>query len=714
MNSAGVRIRAVNIVNHRETLAGGSKTAVTQQLSARRGAVIIPAYNEAAVIKRTLAPLSGVAVDGAIELIVVCNGCNDNTAEIARSVPGVRVVELEQGSKPAALNAGDEAATLWPRLYLDADIQISADAVLAVLDRLAEGDVLAARPACRYDSDGASALVRSFYRARRRIPQHQLAMWGAGAYGLSAKGHQRIGAFPMVTGDDLYVDTQFDAAEKVVVATEPSVVRTPADVKSLLAILRRGQRGNTEQSARGDESNGRKPNTSLDTAVSVVRTIRGPQSAVDAAVFLGMASAKRRGFRKAQVWERDESSRSSGCPEVPAPTASGLRIDHVHSLEDLDRVRDEWDSFVEQSGSDIYFTVDWLQAWWTHYGRGRTFHGLIARDGARMVGALPFSVQRVWAGPVPVRLAKFVGADSTLPVFTPAIAEGFEEPVVRAALESLFDDAGCDAVSLSPLSGLSPVAEAAERAVGDAFGLVRSDSPGRHTVFNLPGSFDEYLQSLSSSQRQIHRRYLRKLNSRHEISFRTVTGDEAIAYFDQFAELHAAYWRQRGKLGHFGDWPAGADFNRDLIARMAAKGRARFYEVAGDGRVLAIEYCFVLGDRCYWRLPARDPDPELEELRLGRVSLAEMFRMLIETGHRMVEGGPGHYDYKLRLGAEEHPLRRIIVSAGGASARWRAALLVRWADLLQLAYYRGWFLKLRPKLGLPPGRLRQTWIRTRI
>jgi CelD/BcsL family acetyltransferase involved in cellulose biosynthesis len=206
-------------------------------------------------------------------------------------------------------------------------------------------------------------------------------------------------------------------------------------------------------------------------------------------------------------------------PGVSARVASDLRIERIASLEDLDRVREEWDGFVEQSGSDIYFTVDWLQAWWTHYGRGRAFHGFILWDGARMVGVLPFSVQRVWAGPVTVRLAKFVGADSTLPVFTPAVADGFEESVVRAALELLFDDAGCDAVSLSPLSGLSRVPEAAERAAaGDTFRLVRSDSPGVHTVFNLPGSFDEYLRSLSSSQRKSLRRYLRKLNSRHEIS----------------------------------------------------------------------------------------------------------------------------------------------------------------------------------------------------
>lgn len=311
MNSAGVRIREVNIVNHRETLAGGSKTGVTQQLSARRGAVIIPAYNEAVVIKRTLAPLSGVAVDGAIELIVVCNGCNDNTAEIARSVPGVRVVELEQGSKPAALNAGDEAATLWPRLYLDADIQISAAAVLAVLDRLAQGDVLAARPACRYDTAGASALVRSFYRARTRLPQHNRALWGAGAYGLSAQGHHRVGVFPMITADDGYVDTHFDADEKAVVVTEPAVVTTPADTKSLLAISRRSHRGKTELSTDVLGPHATTPNTGLDSAVAILRTIRGPQSALDAAVFMGMALAKRWAVSQPQGWERDESSRSS-------------------------------------------------------------------------------------------------------------------------------------------------------------------------------------------------------------------------------------------------------------------------------------------------------------------------------------------------------------------------------------------------------------------
>jgi CelD/BcsL family acetyltransferase involved in cellulose biosynthesis len=402
-------------------------------------------------------------------------------------------------------------------------------------------------------------------------------------------------------------------------------------------------------------------------------------------------------------------------PSVPIEASSGLRLEHLGSPEALEGVRDEWDGFVERSGSDIYFTVDWLQAWWTHYGQARKFEGLILRDDGRIVGALPFCVQRVWAGPVPVRLARFVGADSTLPVFTPAIAEGWEEPVLRAALDRLLGDAGCDAVALSPLSGDSPAADAAERAsAADRFELVRSDSTGTHTIFRFPESFEEYLAGLGKSQRQSHRRFLRQLNKKHEVSYRTVSGDAAIPYFDRFVELHAAHWRAEGKAGHFGDWPASEAFNRDLVRRMASAGRARFYEIAGDGRTLASEYSFVLGDRCYWRLPARDPDPELQKVRLGRLSLAEMFRVIIDDGQTMVEAGPGHYEYKVRLGAEERPLRRVMISRASASSRRRSELLLRWADLLHLIYYRGWFLKLAPRLGRSPRPLWGPWRRTRM
>lgn len=273
-----------------------------------RGAVIVPAYNEAKVIARTLVPLRRAAAEGFIELIVVCNGCTDDTAERARTVSGARVVELGVGSKTLALNTGDNLATTWPRLYLDADIDITAEAVLAVLDRLGRGDVLAARPAFRYGSPGASWPVRSYYRARSAMGAHQNALWWAGVYGLTERGHARFGRFPDVTGDDMFVDTQFAPQEKAIVDTEPSVWRTPTNTRGLLTVLSRHRRGNTELMVRDPVAT---PRTGATTSTAVLRTIRGPRSAIDAAVYLGFALAGRwQAKRSRSRWERDETSRS--------------------------------------------------------------------------------------------------------------------------------------------------------------------------------------------------------------------------------------------------------------------------------------------------------------------------------------------------------------------------------------------------------------------
>ena len=278
--------------------------------------MIIPAYNEESVIARTLTPLSSAATAGIIEVVVVCNGCTDRTAAMARSVQGITVVEIAQPSKIAALNAGDDHATLWPRMYLDADIGVSAQTVVGVLDRLTVGDVLAARPTSRMTADGASFLVRSYYRARARMPQLHSSLWGGGCYAVNSAGHQRFGQFPNVVGDDLFVDATFTSDEKLIVAIDPVVVRTPRRPTDLVAVLRRTYRGNAQlvQSAGRLGSDSPATATTRATAGQLIRSVRGPWSAFDAAVYAGFAICGRVAQRRAGPtgpahWERDNSSR---------------------------------------------------------------------------------------------------------------------------------------------------------------------------------------------------------------------------------------------------------------------------------------------------------------------------------------------------------------------------------------------------------------------
>lgn len=266
------------------------------------GSVVIPAHNEAAVIARTLAALAPATATGRVEVVVACNGCTDGTEEIARRFDGVRVLAVDAASKVTALNAADKVATKWPRLYLDADIELPVEALRQVFDSLGEGELLAARPAFHYDTSGASPLVRSYYRARNRLPMASGALWGAGAYALSQAGRSRFDEFPALTADDYFVDGVFDFREKAVLMTEPVTVRTPRTPAALLTTLRRVYRGNAEQ----DDGGG----TAKATLGELLRSIRGPSSAIDAVVYAGFSLAGRRNrTATSAVWERDESSR---------------------------------------------------------------------------------------------------------------------------------------------------------------------------------------------------------------------------------------------------------------------------------------------------------------------------------------------------------------------------------------------------------------------
>ncbi|WP_255470884.1 WecB/TagA/CpsF family glycosyltransferase [Pseudarthrobacter sp. B4EP4b] len=268
------------------------------------GAVIIPAHNEAAVLRRTLDALTAPLASGAVEVIVACNGCTDGTEAIAGSFDGVQVLSVAEASKVAALNAADRVATRWPRVYLDADIELPAEALRVTLECLAGGDnVLCARPGFRYEVGGATWPVRSYYRARNRLPQATASMWGAGVYALSRQGHDRLGVFPAVTADDCYVDRLFDGTEKTVLDCPPVTVRTPRTTPDLLAILRRVYKGNAELSGMTGAG------TRL-TVRELARSARGAGPALDAVVYAAFALLGRRARPGGVTWERDESTRS--------------------------------------------------------------------------------------------------------------------------------------------------------------------------------------------------------------------------------------------------------------------------------------------------------------------------------------------------------------------------------------------------------------------
>ena len=182
--------------------------------------VIIPASNEEGWIARCLsAVLASDPVPGGAEVIVVANGCRDGTVAAARAVPvpagwTVTVLDLTEGSKPGALNAGDGVAKGVLRAYLDADCVLTP-AVLAQLVQALDRDGPIYAGATPVIPPARSALTRAYARFWQRLPFNRTVAPGYGLYAVNAAGRARWGAFPRLISDDTFVRLQFTPAERV-------------------------------------------------------------------------------------------------------------------------------------------------------------------------------------------------------------------------------------------------------------------------------------------------------------------------------------------------------------------------------------------------------------------------------------------------------------------------------------------------------------------
>ena len=275
--------------------------------------VIIPAHDEERTIGRLLSALLADAAPDEFEIIVVCNGCSDGTADVARGFgPAVQVVEVERPSKHWALIEGDRHATAFPRLYVDADVELDTAGARALVAALDGAGVRAVAPERDLVLDRSSRVVRSYYRVWGRLPVVRTGLFGRGVVGLDAEGHRRLGPRPEVLGDDLFVHSRFAEDERCIVAGARSRVRAPHRAADLVRRRTRAAEGNTELA----EQHGAPASTSASARAVLQLARREPALWPHLPAFLGITAAGRLNSRRRQrsggatPWLRDESSRT--------------------------------------------------------------------------------------------------------------------------------------------------------------------------------------------------------------------------------------------------------------------------------------------------------------------------------------------------------------------------------------------------------------------
>jgi glycosyltransferase involved in cell wall biosynthesis len=274
--------------------------------------IIIPAHNERSVIARALTELLSNAHPQEMHVTVVCNGCTDDTANIARRFgPVVRVIESEIASKSHALNLGDEGSQDFPRIYTDADIVITANDIRALASRLEKGDVLAVAPTPHINLTDCSWLVRRYYDIRSRLPSSREGIGGSGVYALSRAGRERFAEFPHVIADDIFVRLQFKPHERKTLADVTSTVFAPRTIPQLVVVRTRAYLGVFELAHRFPEllTNREEKNDRV-----LIRLIKEPRLWLGLLIYcyvntLARCRAAIRSRTGTFVWHRDDTSR---------------------------------------------------------------------------------------------------------------------------------------------------------------------------------------------------------------------------------------------------------------------------------------------------------------------------------------------------------------------------------------------------------------------
>ncbi len=325
----------------------------------------------------------------------------------------------------------------------------------------------------------------------------------------------------------------------------------------------------------------------------------------------------------------------------------------VFSEDGRDFVRRDWSNLVTADPAGTFFhTPQFLKLYWEEFVHGQ--EGLLlafAEEDGAQVGAVAFersgSRLRFLGG---TEVTDYMG-----PVALPEAAGSFAKELL-AALEHR------DGWTEADLRGLPDdrqwLQRLAEAAAAQGFHVeVADDTNGIAPFLPLPGSYDEYLNSLPAKLRHEIRRKARRLEAEagpYRICL--AHADTLSEYLDRFVELHK---RSDGPKGVF--LQSGMEiFFRRLGEEFLPRGifNLTFIEVGAEKVAGTVGFRFEGISYLY----NSAFDRSLRRLSPGMVLVAEDIRIAIEGSCSGFDMLKGEYDYKYRFGAYPRSIKRLAIS----------------------------------------------------
>lgn len=274
-------------------------------VSGYRCSIVVPVRDESGSLIETVPPLWKAAARHSARIVWVCNGCTDDSAEVIRRLTAGagEVVELPDGGKAAALQAGDTVlGGLFPRVYVDADVRMTKDALGHLLAELEEPGLDLTAASVTYDLSAASRASAAITRCWVALPYARMAAFQQ-AVGISARGRSLWDQWPDIIGDDIFMAAMVSPSRRRIVADAVVTTRPPANFAGWVRMRTRWRCGERQLRQMGIAP----PATPGQRSALILRLL-DPRRA-GAWLFLGA--------RILSSWRRAEAPGSGWRPERP-------------------------------------------------------------------------------------------------------------------------------------------------------------------------------------------------------------------------------------------------------------------------------------------------------------------------------------------------------------------------------------------------------------
>lgn len=271
--------------------------------------IIIPAHNEENNIGNLLREITSFK-HMPYTVIVACNSCSDRTVEIVKSFSDrVICIEIDDASKIKALNSAESLNLGYPRVYVDADVLIDSDSVMALINELnTHVDPCIAVPKPNIDTDKSSTLVKIYYKVWLNTKHCLVDGYGGCVFALNKSARSCFDEFPDIICDDGFVRHMTPNMNVSIVSNSISFVKPPKTIQGLLKIKTRSKLGNYQLESLGLNSYSSKD---LPGSKHIYKSNYLYYFVYYAVNFIAMMMAKYRGFKiDSYVWQRDDSSRN--------------------------------------------------------------------------------------------------------------------------------------------------------------------------------------------------------------------------------------------------------------------------------------------------------------------------------------------------------------------------------------------------------------------